>query len=99
MWRCRITYTVRGLPVHRSGTTNGKPWAFLSVPVLDDDFNKGEVTLADDVSPALFVEGVKLDCLVDVSASGGRLRTQVLQAKDVARAASANPPAAANRAA
>jgi len=79
MVRTLINLTVRSAPVTRSGNSaNGKPYSFVTVACIDDDYNKLDVTLGDDVDPLAFGAGVKLSALCDVSASAGRLRVQAV---------------------
>lgn len=79
MIRALINLTVRSAPVTRSGNSaNGKPYSFVTVQCLDDDYNKIDVTLADDVDPLAFGAGVKLMAACDISAYGGRIRCQAV---------------------
>ena len=98
MLRARINFIVRGRPNTVSGTSAaGKPYAFDTVEVLDEDYNKCEATLGDDVDKYLFQEGVKVDALCEITVYGGRLRCKILDAKELTR--SAAPPASAGAAA
>lgn len=62
----RVTANVEVRKVNpvRSGTTRDIDWSFQTVEVLDSDYNKAEVTLADDLAPP--TAGGRYVCELDV---------------------------------
>lgn len=94
MIRARMNATVRSRPTRRTGETNGRQWAFDSVELLDADFNKFDATLPDEGGDrTVFELGNVLEMDVDVSASGGRLRVNIVDA--VAKSRPQSVPSAA----
>jgi hypothetical protein len=78
--RARARLTVRGRPVHRSGSNARGPWSFYSVPVLDEDYNKVDVTLDEGVDPSIFAEGAIVEAVITASKSGQYFRVAVHEA-------------------